>query len=63
MAVRESLSWLKDRERSHCIGETDCSVVVSTIFGTCSLLSNFGDIVDECKSLLASLCNVKSCSY
>lgn len=59
MAIREALSWIKERSRSSCIVESDCTNVVSAINGSSVLPSQVGIVIDDCRSLLASLTNVK----
>ncbi|XP_062091061.1 uncharacterized protein LOC133797237 [Humulus lupulus] len=58
MGVREALSWLKQRSWTHVIIEIDSLLVVQAIRSSISMVSYFGNIVDECKSLLKECQNV-----
>ncbi|XP_030483493.2 uncharacterized protein LOC115700078 [Cannabis sativa] len=58
IGVREALSWIKDKQWSHVILETDCLVVVQAIRNPIHMIFLFGDVIKECQNLLVSLSGV-----
>ena len=52
MGIREALSWIKDKNLSGVIVETDCLVAVQAIRSSATLFSYFGVLVQECRNLL-----------
>ncbi|KAM6576038.1 hypothetical protein CsatB_027875 [Cannabis sativa] len=57
MSVKEALSWLKRKNLSNGLIETDC-IVVQAIYSSIALPSIFGLIVQECQLILSSFNNV-----
>lgn len=55
IGVREALSWIKSKNWSQVIVETDCLVVVQAIRSSYASLSYFGRVIDECKQHLIDL--------
>lgn len=62
MGFREALSWLKTHNWSSIILETDCLLVIQALRSNVSMLSYFGDVILECKSMLTMSNNV-SCLF
>lgn len=58
MGVREALSWLKNHPGSMATVETDCLTVIQAIRSSVDMVSVFGTIIQECKTLLNDMSNV-----
>ncbi|XP_030497610.2 uncharacterized protein LOC115713269 [Cannabis sativa] len=58
IGIREVLSWLKNHGYTCAEVETDSLVCVEAIRHTASYNSDFGLVVEDCKTLLKSLLNV-----
>uniref|UniRef100_A0A803R3Z0 RNase H type-1 domain-containing protein n=1 Tax=Cannabis sativa TaxID=3483 RepID=A0A803R3Z0_CANSA len=61
LSVKEALSWLKMRNLSNVLIETDCIAVVQAINSSVALPYVFGLFVQECQSILSILHNVSVC--
>lgn len=55
IGIREALSWIKDKGLTDVIVETDCLVAVQAIRSSKHMVSYFGRIIQQCKSLLSKL--------
>lgn len=55
IGLKEALSWIKAKRWGEVVIETDCYVVVQAICSSIKMLSPFGMIIKECKSLFSSL--------
>lgn len=55
VAVKEALSWVKDKQWREVVIETDCLVVVQAIRSKVPMTSPFGSIIMECRSLVVEL--------
>lgn len=63
LAIREPLTWIKDRARSRAIVESDCANVVNAInLGFCAP-SAVGIIVGDCIDLSRTLIDVRVQGY
>ena len=51
MEFREALSWIKAHNWSSIIVETNCLLVIKALRSNVSVLSYFGDVILECKSM------------
>lgn len=49
MAIKEALSWIKQRNWPRVEPETDCLVVVKAIRSKISVHSRFGQIIEHCR--------------
>lgn len=60
VGIREALSWVKSKDWSSAIIESDCLGAIQAIRCSSINLSYFGRVVDKCKKLLSDLeaCNV-----
>ncbi|XP_060959242.1 uncharacterized protein LOC115700001 [Cannabis sativa] len=58
MGVREALSWLKEKMWQRVLIETDCLTVVQALCSHVKMISLFGNVINECKSVLKELRNV-----
>lgn len=59
LGVREALSWIKRKSWQRVIVESDSLVVIQSIRSSVSMMSYFGSIVEECRSMLKDLPDVK----
>lgn len=59
LGVREALSWIKRKSWQRVIVETDSLVVTQSIRSSVSMVSYFGSIVEDCRSMLKELPDVK----
>lgn len=59
MSIREALSWIRDNGWQNVTLETDCLVAVQAIRSEVVMVSVFGDVIKDCKSLLEALPHVK----
>lgn len=55
MGIREALSWIKQSQVSGVELETDCLQIVQAIRSSVPCYSYLGRVVEECRTLLASL--------
>uniref|UniRef100_A0A803PZQ0 RNase H type-1 domain-containing protein n=1 Tax=Cannabis sativa TaxID=3483 RepID=A0A803PZQ0_CANSA len=55
IGVKEALSWIKRKGWSGVEIETDALVVVQAVLGSVSMPSQFGFLVQDCRSLISSL--------
>ncbi|KAM6569414.1 hypothetical protein CsatB_017399 [Cannabis sativa] len=55
IGIREALSWIKRHNWQQVTLETDCLTVVQAIRSEVNMISMFGQIIQECKSLLFEL--------
>ncbi|XP_062103848.1 uncharacterized protein LOC133814961 [Humulus lupulus] len=58
LGLKEALSWIKRKEWRPVVLETDCLNVVHAVRSEVDMVSTFGLIIRDCKSLLNDLCNV-----
>ena len=58
LGVREALSWIKRRQWSNVVVETDSLLVVQALRANMGMTSYFGNIIDDCKLLLRDLVSV-----
>ncbi|XP_060972219.1 uncharacterized protein LOC133038174 [Cannabis sativa] len=58
IGIREALSWIKDSRWQDVYVETDCLNVVQAIHCSTEMISLFGLVIKDCKTLLANLNNV-----
>uniref|UniRef100_A0A803QPV3 Reverse transcriptase n=1 Tax=Cannabis sativa TaxID=3483 RepID=A0A803QPV3_CANSA len=58
IGIREVLSWLKENRWPQVYIETDSLCVVQAIHSSTDMISLFGSVIQDCKTLLASLNNV-----
>ncbi|XP_060965412.1 uncharacterized protein LOC133034359 [Cannabis sativa] len=61
LSVKEALSWLKSKNLSNVLVETDCIAVVQALNSSVALPSVFGLFVQECQLILSSIHNVSIC--
>ncbi|XP_060959373.1 uncharacterized protein LOC133030597 [Cannabis sativa] len=61
IGVKEALSWIKRKQWSNVVVETDALVVVQAIKGSVNMPSQFGMLVRDCRDLMATLNNVSLC--
>lgn len=59
LAIREALSWVKDRGLSHVVIESDCLLAVKTINNNEVLNSNYGLLIFYYRDVLATLVDVQ----
>ncbi|XP_062093901.1 uncharacterized protein LOC133799929 [Humulus lupulus] len=62
MGFREALSWIKKYNWPRVILESDCLLVIQALRSNVSMLSYFGDVISECKTIWNSSNNV-SCMF
>lgn len=55
LGLKEALSWIKVKGWGAVVIETDCYAVVQAVRSAIVMVSPFGMLVKDCKSLLASL--------
>ena len=55
MGVREALSWIKTKNLSQVLIETDSLLVVQALRSNISMASYFGCVIDDCKRLWKDL--------
>lgn len=55
IGIREALSWVKGKEWSEVVMETDCLTVVHAMRCSSTRLSYLGRVIDDCKLLLSQL--------
>uniref|UniRef100_A0A803PF51 RNase H type-1 domain-containing protein n=1 Tax=Cannabis sativa TaxID=3483 RepID=A0A803PF51_CANSA len=58
IGIREVLSWLKENRWPQVYIETDSLCVVQAIHSSTDMISLFGSVIQDCKTMLASLNNV-----
>ncbi|KAM6568954.1 hypothetical protein CsatB_016939 [Cannabis sativa] len=58
IGIKEALSWIKTRGWDRVVVETDALVVVQAINSSVHMPSQFGLLVEDCRSILLSLNNV-----
>uniref|UniRef100_A0A803NTG1 Reverse transcriptase n=1 Tax=Cannabis sativa TaxID=3483 RepID=A0A803NTG1_CANSA len=58
MGVREALSWIKKKLWQSVIVETDSLIVVQAIRSPLEMVSYFGSVISDCKTLLEELSGV-----
>ncbi|KAM6561787.1 hypothetical protein CsatA_031026 [Cannabis sativa] len=58
LGIKEALSWIKEAKWQNVTLESDCLCAVQAIRSSLDMISTFGLIVKDCKSLIASLTNV-----
>ncbi|KAM6569605.1 hypothetical protein CsatB_017590 [Cannabis sativa] len=61
IGVKEALSWIKRKQWSNVVVETNALVVVQAIKGSVNMPSQFGMLVRDCRDLMATLNNVSLC--
>uniref|UniRef100_A0A803NG08 RNase H type-1 domain-containing protein n=1 Tax=Cannabis sativa TaxID=3483 RepID=A0A803NG08_CANSA len=61
MGLKEVLSWLKERNLSNVVVESDSLVTIQAIRSSISFCSSFGFCISECQRLISSLSNVDVC--
>uniref|UniRef100_A0A803QJ80 Reverse transcriptase domain-containing protein n=1 Tax=Cannabis sativa TaxID=3483 RepID=A0A803QJ80_CANSA len=61
IGVKEALSWLKKHPQIQADVETDCVNVVKAIHSSVEMFSAYGNVIHDCRHLLASLRNVSIC--
>lgn len=59
LGVREALSWIKRKSWQRVVVESDSLLVIQSIRSSVSMMSYFGSIVEECRSMLKELPEVK----
>lgn len=52
MAIKEALSWMKNKTWQNIIVESDCLVAVQAVRSKVPMISPFGLIVEECRKML-----------
>lgn len=57
MAIKEALSWAKDRQWSSVILESDCLLVVQLIRSATPMKSRFGQVIEDCRRLRSGFNN------
>ncbi|XP_062087000.1 uncharacterized protein LOC133793720 [Humulus lupulus] len=62
LGFREALSWIKKHNWPRVILESDCLLVIQALRSNVSMLSYFGDVISECKSIWNTFNNV-SCMF
>ncbi|XP_060972201.1 uncharacterized protein LOC133038159 [Cannabis sativa] len=55
IGIHEALSWIKDKQWSRVVIESDCLVAIQSIRSSSTMSSYFGRIINKCKSLLDDL--------
>lgn len=55
IAVKEALSWVKDRGGQDTVVETDCLSIVQAIRCSSTTLSYLGRVLEDCKNMLQTL--------
>lgn len=55
MAIKEALSWIKDKDWRKVVVETDCLTAVQAIRSKAPLLSPFGHVIQSCRNMLEDL--------
>lgn len=55
MGIREALSWIKAKQLSDVIVESDCLVVIQAIRDSIVMSSYLGVLIQECRELLNDL--------
>ncbi|KAM6583826.1 hypothetical protein CsatB_010828 [Cannabis sativa] len=58
IGIRKVLSWLKENRWPQVYIETDSLCVVQAIHSSTDMISLFGSVIQDCKTMLASLNNV-----
>lgn len=58
MGIKEVFSWLGTQQYSRVVVESDSLVSIQAIRSSFTMLSGFGLVVEDCKTLLRSLSNV-----
>ncbi|XP_062080402.1 uncharacterized protein LOC133785162 [Humulus lupulus] len=58
MGMREALSWIKSKQWHQVYVESDCLVIVQAIRSTTEMISPFGKIINDCRTLLGDMQNV-----
>lgn len=58
-ALRETLSWLQSYPLDSVVIELDAQVIVKALYSPVDMLSSFGVVIDDCKSLLSNLSRVQ----
>lgn len=58
MGVHEALSWIKEKGRIRVIVESDCLTVIQSVRSNYTMVSYFGSIIEDCKTLLKELRSV-----
>lgn len=60
MRVKEALSWLKNKQRKSIVVKTDCLTVIQSFRSPYHMLSYFGSVITEYKSMLHELSHVSN---
>lgn len=55
MAIKEALSWIKEKNWSHVQLESDSLVIVQAIRSKIHMLSPLGLLIQECRNLLGKI--------
>lgn len=55
LCIREVLSWIKQKNLTLMIIETDCKIVVTALHNNFSAPNSLGFIIDDCNTLLRQL--------
>ncbi|KAL8097722.1 hypothetical protein AgCh_030733 [Apium graveolens] len=58
VAIREALSWIKERNCPEVIVESDCLVVTQAINSKAKMISLFGRVIQECRGMLSESHNL-----
>ncbi|KAL8104816.1 hypothetical protein AgCh_028840 [Apium graveolens] len=59
LAVKEALSWLKDKKWTYTIVESDFRVVIQSIRSSVRMRLVFGRVIEECREMIKELNNIE----